>query len=169
MIGNTAFWEGTGYEDLLLKKDESEGTFSDTGGQHTVTYAEGESLPEGQYFLYMFNNNFGGSESREFDWTTIPGIETSVSDGSTSFYYKYLIDESAGTYRLVQSFEVPFSAYVSSVQEYGSNIIVNSGMAGVFGEYDSEGNLIREYTMELAKNYIYRVYKYSFSEFFLIV
>lgn len=168
MIGNEVFWEGTGYEELLLEKDESGGTFSDTGGQHTVTYVEDDTLPEGQHYLYMFNNNFGGSESRDFDWTVIEGIETSMETGETSLYYKYLVDETEGTYTLVESFEVPFSAYVSSAQEYGENIVIDSGMAGVFGEYDSEGNLIREFEMELAKNYIYRVYKYDFSEFLTI-
>lgn len=168
MIGTEEFWEGTGYEELLLEKDESGGTFSDTGGQHTVTYVEDDTLPEGQYYLYMFNNNFGGSESRDYDWTLIEGIETSMETGETSLYYKYLVDETEGTYTLVESFEVPFSAYVSSAQEYGENIVIDSGMAGVFGEYDSEGNLIREFEMELAKNYIYRVYKYDFSEFLTI-
>lgn len=168
MIGTEEFWEGTGYEELLLEKDESGGTFSDTGGQHTVTYVEDDTLPEGQYYLYMFNNNFGGSESRDYDWTLIEGIETSMETGETSLYYKYLVDETEGTYTLVESFEVPFSAYVSSAQEYRENIVIDSGMAGVFGEYDSEGNLIREFEMELAKNYIYRVYKYDFSEFLTI-
>lgn len=169
MIGESGFWEGTGYEELLLKKNEEGGTFADTGGQHSVTYAEDDSLPDGQYYLYMFNNNFGTSESRTYDWTAIDGIETSVKDGETSYYYKYLVDENAGDYRLVQSFEVPFSAYVSSAQEYGETIIVDSGMAGVFGEYSSDGSLIREYRMELAKNYIYRVYKYDFGEFWKIL
>lgn len=168
MIGAEEFWEGTGYEELLLEKDESGGTFSDTGGQHTVTYVEDDTLPEGQYYLYMFNNNFGAGESRDFDWTVIEGIETSMETGETSLYYKYLVDKTEGTYTLVESFEVPFSAYVSSAQEYGENIVIDSGMAGVFGEYDSEGNLIREFEMELAKNYIYRVYKYDFSEFLTI-
>ena len=134
-----------------------------------MTYAEDDSLPDGQYYLYMCNNNFGTSESRTYDWTAIDGIETSVKGGETSYYYKYLVDENAGDYRLVQSFEVPFSAYVSSAQEYGETIIVDSGMAGVFGEYSSDGSLIREYRMELAKNYIYRVYKYDFSEFWKIL
>ena len=34
-------------------------------------------------------------------------------------------------YTLVQSFEVPFSPYVSSVQEYDGNLIIDSGMKGV--------------------------------------
>lgn len=169
MIGESSFWEDTGYEQYLLEKDESNGSFSDTGGQHSVTYVEDESLPDGQYYLYMFNNNFGTSESRDFKWSVIQGIEESVDDGKNSYYYKYLVDEKAGTYQLVQSFAVPFSAYVSSAQEYGSDIIIDSGMAGIFGEYDSQGNLIRKYEMELAKNYIYRVYKYDFSEFFTLL
>lgn len=144
MIGAEEFWEGTGYEELLLEKDESGGTFSDTGGQHTVTYVEDDTLPEGQYYLYMFNNNFGAGESRDFDWTVIEGIETSMENGETSRYYRYLVDETEGTYTLADSFDIPFSAYVSSAQEYGENIVIDSGMAGVFGEYDSEGNLIRE-------------------------
>lgn len=167
IIGESAFWEGTGYEGYLLKKDECVTDFSATGGQHSVTYVQDDSLPDGQYYLYMFNNNFGTSESRDFEWSVIQGIEESVSEGKNSYYYKYLVDEKAGTYQLVQSFAVPFSAYVSSAQEYGSDIIIDSGMSGIFGEYDSEGKLIREYEMELAKNYIYRVYKYDFSEFFM--
>ena len=169
IIGDSGFWEGTGYEDLLLDKDESSGAFSDTGGQHSVTYVWDSSLAEGQYYLYMFDNNFGTSQSRDYDWTAIEGIETSVKDGTVSYYYKYLVDEKERDYQLVQSFEVPFSAYVSSAQEYEGNIVIDSGMAGVFGEYDSGGNLIREYEMKLAKNYIYRVYKCYFGEFFTIL
>ena len=58
---------------------------------------------------------------------------------------------------------------MSRAQEKEGNIIIDSGMAGVFGEYDTDGNLIREYQMELAKNYIYRVYKYDFSDFLTIM
>ena len=47
--------------------------------------------------------------------------------GTTSYYYKYKVDENAGTYTLVQSFEVPFSGYVSSVQECEDTILVDSG------------------------------------------
>lgn len=168
MIGSCDFWKDTGYENLLLKKDINNGEFSDTGGQHTVTYVDDDSLAEGQYYLYMFNNNFGTSESRKFDWTVIDGIETSVKEGKTSYYYKYLVDEKSGTYTLVYSFEVPFSAYVSSAQEYQNNIIIDSGMEGTFGEYDPDGNLLRKYNMRLAKNYIYRVYKYDFEDFFIL-
>ena len=67
---------------------------------------------------------------------------------------------------MVQSFAVPFSAYVSSAQEYDGNIIIDSGMQGIFGEYDGNGNLIQEFQMKLADEFIYRVYKYNFANFY---
>lgn len=166
MIGEDRFWEGTGYEELLLTQTGEE-KFSNTGGQHTVTYAEDPSLPEGEYYLYMFNNNLGVSESRtKFDWEeAIDGIQTSAKEGTTSYYYKYRINENDGTYELASSFEVPYSAYVSSVQEVEDNIIVDSGMAGLFGEYDGNGALLTQFRVEKEK-FVYRVYKYPFTGFY---
>lgn len=164
MIGEESFWEGTGYENLLLTKDESNGSFSSAGGQHTVTYVTDDSLPDGQYYLYLFNNNLGYSESRpDYDWSQIDQIATDLSLGTTSYYYKYKVDENAGTYTLVQSFEVPFSGYVSSVQECEDTILVDSGMQGLIGEYKEDGTLVKQFQMNLSKYYIYRVYKYDFS------
>ena len=164
MMGEESFWEGTGYENLLLTKDESNGSFSSAGGQHTVTYVTDDSLPDGQYYLYLFNNNLGYSESRpDYDWSQIDQIATDLSSGTTSYYYKYKVDENAGTYTLVQSFEVPFSGYVSSVQECEDTILVDSGMQGLIGEYKEDGTLVKQFQMNLSKYYIYRVYKYDFS------
>ena len=164
MIGEESFWEVTGYENLLLTKDESNGSFSSAGGQHTVTYVTDDSLPDGQYYLYLFNNNLGYSESRpDYDWSQIDQIATDLSSGTTSYYYKYKVDENAGTYTLVQSFEVPFSGYVSSVQECEDTILVDSGMQGLIGEYKEDGTLVKQFQMNLSKYYIYRVYKYDFS------
>lgn len=165
MIGEESFWEGTGYENLLLTKDESNGSFSSAGGQHTVTYVTDDSLPDGQYYLYLFNNNLGYSESRpDYDWSQIDQIATDLSSGTTSYYYKYKVDENAGTYTLVQSFEVPFSGYVSSVQECEDTILVDSGMQGLIGEYKEDGTLVKQFQMNLSKYYIYRVYKYDFPD-----
>lgn len=164
MMGEESFWEGTGYENLLLTKDESNGSFSSAGGQHTVTYVTDDSLPDGQYYLYLFNNNLGYSESRpDYDWSQIDQIATDLSSGTTSYYYKYKVDENAGTYTLVQSFEVPFSGYVSSAQECEDTILVDSGMQGLIGEYKEDGTLVKQFQMNLSKYYIYRVYKYDFS------
>ena len=69
----------------VLTKDESNGSFSSAGGQHTVTYVTDDSLPDGQYYLYLFNNNLGYSESRpDYDWSQIDQIATDLSSGTTS-------------------------------------------------------------------------------------
>lgn len=167
IIGEDSFWEGSGYEELLLTKDESSGTFSGLGGQHSITYEESTDLEENEYYIYMFNNNFGVSESNpDCNWSQIEGIETSIKGGDTSYFYQYKVNEKTGEYTLAKSFEVPFSSYVSSAQKYDGNIVIDSGFQGLFGEYDSEGNLLRQYKMDLATKYIYRVYKYDFEGFY---
>lgn len=109
----------------------------------------------------MFDNNIGVSETRpDFDWSVIDGVQTSASDGTTSYFYKYLVDETDGSYQLVEKFKLPYSGYVSSVQEIDGNIVADSGMQGIWGEYDSDHKLIRSFTME-KESFIYRVYKYD--------
>ena len=57
---------------------------------------------------------------------------------------------------------MPFSGYVGSAQRVGNlnSMLVASGMAKTFTEYDRYGLPIATYEME-AKKYIYRVYKYD--------
>lgn len=155
MLGDDSFWADTKYEELLYQK---KGDFTIQGGQHSITYVKDDSLEEGQYYLYMFNNNNGVSETQpDFDWTS-----AGLSNGAdNSYYYKYLVDENAGTFQLADSFKVPYSGYVSSVQELDGNVIVDSGVKGVFQEYDENHDMIAEFKMS-AESFIYRVYKYQF-------
>lgn len=163
MIGDETFWKGTDYEDLLLKK---EGDFTIQGGQHSVTYETGENLEEGQYYLYMFNNNIGISTSNpEFDWSSVGLTANTPKDGETSYYYKYLVDEKTGTFSLADSFKVPYSGYVSSAQDLNENYVIDSGFPGSFAEYNAEHEQIASYTMSVEK-FIYRVYKYSFNGYY---
>lgn len=163
IIGEPTLWEGTEYGNLVFKKD---GDFTIHGGQHSVTYVKDKNLKKGQYYLYMYNNNIGISDSNpDFDWTSAGLSENTAKDGKISYYYKYLVDENAGTYKLADSFEVPYSGYVSSAQDIGSNTVVDSGFKGTFAEYDEDHNLIASYKMEMEK-FIYRVYKYDFSGFY---
>lgn len=160
MIGADKFWAGTGYENLLFTK---EGNFTIQGGQHSVTYVKDDTLKAGQYYLYMYNNNIGYSETRpDFDWSSIGLTETSPKTGSASYYYKYLVDENSRTFKLADSFKVSYSGYASSVQEIDGNVLVDSGLAGEFREYDDEHHLIASYKMDVDK-FIYRVYKYDFN------
>lgn len=163
LIGDKAVWEGTEYENLVFAK---KGDFTIQGGQHSITYVEDSRLADGQYYLYMFDNNIGVSETRpDFDWSSIGLTEDSGADGDTSYYYEYLVDENAGTFELTDSFKVPYSGYVSSVQNLDGNTIVDSGMPGIFGEYDADHELIAQYTVEKEK-FVYRVYKYDFKGFY---
>lgn len=158
MLGSEDYWEGTGYEDLLYSQS---GDFTIQGGQHTITYVEDDSLEEGQYYLYMFNNNIGISTTNpDFDWASIGLDISSAAEGEASYYYEYLVDENEGTFTLVDSFAVPYSGYVSSVQNIGSHTVVDSGIPATFGEYDEDHNLIASFTMSTEK-FIYRVYKYE--------
>ncbi len=162
IISEPSVWAGTGYEDLLLTQV---GDFPNTGGQHTVTYVEDDTLPEGQYYLHMFNNNYGVSTTfPEYDWTTIEGIGIPKQKPEGSYYYKYLIDTNKKTYTLANSFLVPYSRIVASSQHYGDHIIICSGVNGTFGEYDVDGNLIAEYKMDVDE-FTYRTMKYSMNKF----
>lgn len=166
IIADKSVWRDTEYENLVFTR---KGDFVIQGGQHTVTYAEDPGLPDGQYYLYMFDNHIGISETRpEFDWSGIELTETSAADGDASYYYEYLVDENAGTFELKDSFEVPYSGCVSSVQNVGSNTVVDSGIQGIFGEYDKDHERIAQYTMETEK-FIYRVFKYDFDRFYFRV
>lgn len=163
MIGEKDFWKDTSYVSLLLNK---KGDFTIQGGQHTITYETDESLADGQYYLYMFDNNIGISETRpDYDWSSIGLKVSSAVDGKNSKYYKYLVDENEGTFELVDSFKVPYSRYVSSAQEIGDNVLVDSGLKGTFTEYDADHKAIVTYKMNYEK-FIYRVFKYKFDGFY---
>ena len=163
MIGSEDFWDGTGYESLLLTQD---GDFTLQGGQHSVTYVEDDSLEDGQYYLYMYNNNIGYSESQpDSSWSSIGLTDDTGKGGDTSYYYRYLVDENKGTFELTDSFAVPYSGYVSSAQDIGENTVMDSGTSGIFGEYDSSHKLIRSFSIDVEK-FIYRVYKYDFNGFY---
>lgn len=163
MIGDKSFWADTEYESLVFQKD---GDFTIQGGQHSIAYVEDHLLKDGQYYLYMFNNNIGISESRpDYDWSAIGLAEGSGKGGEVSYYYKYLVDENAGTFRLVDSFEVPYSKDAGSAQEIGGNVVIASGTQRIFGEYNGNHQLIAEYKMDV-DGFIYRVYKYDFGGFY---
>ena len=159
LIADEAVYEGTAYSELVLSKV---GDFVSQASQHTVDYIVDDSLEEGQYYLSMFNNNWGENYSRDdFPWDKYPGVGRFM-DGEKSMYYKYLVDEMAGSYKLVEAFDVPYSSVESSTYNVGDNRIVASWLAYCFGEYDSDGELIRKFGLPVNGNGPYRVFKYDF-------
>ena len=160
LITDESMLEDTSYDDLLYNKI---GDFIDSAGQHSVTYIPGDS--DSEYYLIMFNNNYGSIVTRpDFKWTNYPGVGT-YQKGDTSYFYMYKINEDDKTYELIDSLEIPYSSIVSSVEFVGDNLVVGSGMANNFGEYDEDKNLIRQFKYG-AKKYAYRVFKYSFDNWF---
>ncbi|MGX7063872.1 aryl-sulfate sulfotransferase [Enterococcus cecorum] len=161
MMGDEAIWQGVGECGQLLL--EKEGSFTSQYGQHSITYETAEDLSAGQYYLSLFNNNSTIMDSR------IDISLTEIADktaGKISKYMKYLVDEKTNSYKLVESFDVPYSAYVSSVQNYQNHIIVDSGQQATFAEYTNSGKLIQRFTQKTDTKYLYRVYKYDFKNYY---
>ena len=147
VIHRGTIYNGTDIAKYQLKR---EGDFVANAGQHMITVEYDDSLPEGQYYLYMFNNNYGRATSiPTFDWSMYPNVGNFKS--GTSYYSKFLVDEKTRTYKLAQQFSLPYSAIVSSVQHLGGNIPFSSGMSKIFGEYDKDGKLIQSFEYEADK------------------
>ncbi len=161
VLGDENVWEKYDEKKYLYEKI---GDFTISGGQHTVTYEESDT--DGVYYLTMFDNNLGTSLTMpKFDWKSIGLTYSSPKDKGKSYYYKYKVDENNKTFELVDSFEVPYSAYMSSSQEYDGNIIIDSAQACVFSERNSDGKIIRNYKFDCESS-IYRVFKYNFNGYY---
>ena len=165
LIGPEPVWTGTDYSNLLLSQ---KGTFPLHGGQHSLNLSRTSIQSDGEYYVTFFNNNY-------WRYLTRPDYMGHIEEHNSrnfepnpdelSYMYKYLIDESEGTFELVQSFPVPYSSIVSNVDPLSNgNYAINSGKANVFSEYDSKGNLIRSYHY-VSGNFAYRAFKDTFSNF----
>ena len=162
LMGSPDFWSGSGFEGKLL---QAQGDFSLNAGQHSVTYLpSSDTATTGRYQVLLYDNNFGAAESYpKFDWGQLgAAVVTDYDHGTHSFGRIFTVDETARTYELEDQIAVPFSGYVSSAQRVGdsNSMLVASGQAKTFTEYDRYGLPIATYEME-AEKYIYRVYKYE--------
>ena len=165
LAGDERIWEGTAYEDACLAQV---GGFVPQYGQHCVEYyADGEE--EGVYYLSLYNNNYLSINSRDLELTVDDSVGRGLygGEGDASQVYIYRIDENQRTFSLESSFDVPYSSIVSNGSLCGEdgNWTVNSGVAMVFGEYDSTGALIREYAYECTMQN-YRTFKYEMDIWF---
>ena len=158
-IGDPAFWADTPYADLCYAMD---GDFVAQYGQHDVELVADDSLEDGQYLLRMYDNHYWSLSTRDgYDPELADSVSTSLTSGDASYITFYLVDDNAKTFSLVEQHAVPYSAIVSNAQEIGGNFVVNSGVAHQFGEYDSDGNLIRAFDYDCMMNG-YRVMKGDF-------
>ncbi len=161
LIADESIWDGFSYSSLLLDK---KGDFSSNAGQHCAIFQADESLPDGQYYLTLYNNNYGAMTTRpSYDWSNIPGV--GGAEGEASMAYKYLVDENAGTYELVWSKEVVYSSIVSSTQELDNgNFVINSGKAQQWQECSADGETIAVFPYHV-NSWCYRVFKFTLDGF----
>lgn len=162
LMGSPDFWAGSGFQDKLL---QAQSDFSLNAGQHSVTYLpSSDTATTGRYQVLLYDNNFGAAESYpKFDWGQLgAAVVTDYNKGTHSFGRIFTVDEMARTYELEDQIAVPFSGYVSSAQRVGNSnsMLVASGQAKTFTEYDRYGLPIATYEME-AEKFIYRVCKYE--------
>ncbi len=164
LAGDSRFWTDTPYADLCLTQV---GDFVPQYGQHCVELLDQES--DGVYTLVIYNNNYWSLNTRddfELDMADSVGADLYGDGSETSQVYVYRIDENARTFELADSFDVPYSSIVSDGVhcDNSQNWVVNSGVSMVFGEYDPDGVLIREYKYECTMQN-YRTFKYDMTGF----
>lgn len=163
IISSSQLWEESGYDDLVLEQD---GDFSLNAGQHCVVYEPSEDLEDGQYYLSFYNNNNAVISTRDYDYSSDSGYDGTFSgvEGDTSYYDRYLVDESERTFTLEERIPVTYSGYVSSVQNLGNNLLVDSGSAFAAVEFDVNGEPIQTLT-GTGDTWWYRVFKYDYKGF----
>lgn len=174
MAGNPDFWEGTDFAQYSL---EAQGDFSYQYGQHDVELMSSEEVEalgfeapeEGQLYLRVYDNNYCAMSSRDDFQVEVPeDVGTAnMEDGVDSHVYYYLVDEGAGTFTLVDSFDLPYSSLVSNAQWRGDSYTVNNGVHQCFEEYDQQGSLIRQYKYTCTANG-YRVMKDDFEGYWFL-
>lgn len=156
IIGDPKLWKDyKNYQKKVLAKDtgEEEGAdensskkkdFAYQYGQNSMSYQKKSA--EGQYYLEFLNNNAGKG----------------AGTGDRSYYYRYQVDETAGTYQLKSSKELAKVAADGNVIVEDDVIIFCNSDSHLLQETDTEGKLIRQFT---CPDRVYRAYKSDWKGF----
>lgn len=165
IIGEEAVFADTGYEGHLLTKEEE---FEGFAGANTFTCVREEGMPEGVYYLYLYDNHIAGAEGRpELDYSEVAeGLGTTLKKGTNSYFCRYSVNETSRTWEQLEMTPVDYSGYYGSAQLTGDNhLITDTAGRFAYSEYDEDRVLIRKYTTAGSK-YLERVMKYDFKGFF---
>lgn len=116
-------------------------------GQNALVVEKSSNLAEGQYYVGMLNNNAGRGTSGQ---------------KNNSYYYKYLVDESAGTYALLEKERLTWNEKGGNVTPYDESFIYCRSGDHIFEETGKDGRQIRSFHV---KGALYRVYKNDWKGF----
>lgn len=165
IIGEEQMFDGTGYESNLLIKNSD---FEAFAGANTITCVRDELMSSGMYELYLYDNHIGGTDGRpEFNYAEMAAdLGTTLKKGTVSYFSRYLVNETARTWELLETVPLDYSGYRGGAQvtEDGHLITVTAGRFA-YSEFDESRNLIRKYTTA-GTEYLARVFKYDFKGFF---
>lgn len=158
IIGDPKLWNDyKGLKKKVLAKDTGESDGGEEGeseskkkdfayqyGQNSLTYQKKSA--EGQYTLEMLNNNAGQG----------------AGGAAQSYYYRYQVDETTGTYRLKSSEPLAQTRTDGNVTVEPKVIIYCNSDARTVQETDRTGKLICQFTYP---GKLYRVYKSDWKGF----
>lgn len=116
-------------------------------GQNALVVEKSSNLAEGQYYVDMLNNNAGRGTSGQ---------------KNNSYYYKYLVDESAGTYALLEKERLTWNEKGGNVTPYDESFLYCRSGDHIFEETGKDGRQIRSFHV---KGALYRVYKNDWKGF----
>ena len=116
-------------------------------GQNALVVEKSSNLADGQYYVGMLNNNAGRGTSGQ---------------KNNSYYYKYLVDESAGTYALLEKERLTWNEKGGNVTPYDESFLYCRSGDHIFEETGKDGRQIRSFHV---KGALYRVYKNDWKGF----
>lgn len=116
-------------------------------GQNALVVEKSSNLAEGQYYVGMLNNNAGRGTSGQ---------------KNNSYYYKYLVDESAGTYALLEKERLTWNEKGGNVTPYDESFLYCRSGDHIFEETGKDSRQIRSFHV---KGALYRVYKNDWKGF----
>lgn len=128
-------------ESILETKHSEPELFHSQYGQNAMVLSRPSSLAEGQYSLEMLNNNSGRGAAQ---------------GNKNSYYYRYIVDENAGTYVLEDKERLEKNAQGGNVTPYDDSYLYCASDRNTFLECDDRGKLIKSFQV---KQKLYRIYK----------
>lgn len=172
LIGEEKTWKKTSMEKRLLDKtgqeeadakqaEDQANSVLDLGaaaevflapfGQSYIEVEKSSALTEGQYYLYVWDSNYGYSSTRpDLKWSRYDGVGTKKFDARLSYVKKFLVDETLAQYNIDSSQDVVYTKENGNMQYYDNHRIDSYGNAKSYAEYDKTGKMIRKFSYEIS-------------------